>query len=202
MSKFPSGYFGSSKDDGFETSMGLLAKTADQDPDAWIRFVQLYYPLVMKWCRQSGLDSHEADNVTYEVLFKAVTKLKQFSKEKPDQMFRKWIRTITQRTLVSQSRQRIPAKGGHSCLINEVPFNEVMTDEELNRDTELLFCRAMDNVKRNTNPVHFQAFIEVVVNGRRPKDVASQLELTPNIVYQVKCRILNKLKSEFSNFFS
>ena len=201
MTSFSS-HSGSSGDDRFETSMGLLAKTAAQDPDAWERFVKLYYPLVAKWCRRSGLDSAESDCVTYDVLFQAVSKLNKFRKDEPGQMFRKWISTITRNTLVNYARQRVTPTGGSGAFFNQIAFEERDDEETTNSETEFLFRRALEIIKQNTNEKHYQAFVEVVVNGRKPKDVAKELGLNQNIVYQVKCRILQKLKAEFGGFFN
>ena len=191
-----------SVDERFQTSLGLLAGAAAQNPEAWSRFVKLYYPLVLRWCRQSGLDDAEADCVTYDVLLLAVSKLNKFRKDEPGQMFRKWIRTITRNTLVNYSRQRVAkAAGGSGRWFNEIAFDQQDDEESLRDDIAVLFQRALDIIKSNTNPKHYRAFVEVVVHERKPKEVAADLGLNPNVVYQVKCRILQKLKAEFASLF-
>src|SRR5713101_1428690 len=53
------------------TSRSLLAGVQADEPDAWERLVTLYAPLVLHWCRGSGLQGQDTADIFQEV-FRAV----------------------------------------------------------------------------------------------------------------------------------
>src|SRR5438552_4110060 len=60
------------------TSSSLLARVRAQDRAAWNRLVDLYGPLVYRWCRQLGLLSEDAEDVGQEVFVAVYRKVIDF----------------------------------------------------------------------------------------------------------------------------
>ncbi|MDP6719668.1 MAG: sigma-70 family RNA polymerase sigma factor, partial [Pirellulaceae bacterium] len=54
-------------------STTLLVRVQQMQPDAWARLVEVFGPIVYRWCRQSGLSGHDASDVVQEV-FASVTR--------------------------------------------------------------------------------------------------------------------------------
>src|SRR5687767_5931890 len=88
------------------TSLTLLEQIRNHDPRGWERFVELYGPLVYRWCRRAGLQEADVKDVGQEV-FAAVTRAIGGYQH---QCFRGWLRTITDRKVLDHVRRR--AVGG------------------------------------------------------------------------------------------
>ncbi len=52
-------------------STSLLEQVRADRPEAWERLVDLYSPLIYRWCRQAGMAEHDAADLLQEV-FSAV----------------------------------------------------------------------------------------------------------------------------------
>ena len=96
------------EDRGSATSPSLLARVqgAAPDPVAWRRFVDLYEPLIIGWCRAGGLQLVDAEDVCQEV-FKAVCgKIGQFEHGRNGGTLRGWLRRITANAVATWGRGR------------------------------------------------------------------------------------------------
>ena len=63
------------------TSRSLLDGARGRDPAAWERMVALYAPLVLYWCRQSGLRDDDAADVFQDVFHSVAVHLGTFRKD-------------------------------------------------------------------------------------------------------------------------
>jgi RNA polymerase sigma-70 factor (ECF subfamily) len=62
----------------------------------------------------------------------------------------------------------------------------------------MLYRRALELMQRDFEERSWQAFWRVVIEGQNPKEVAAQLQMTPNAVYLAKGRVLARLREEFA----
>src|ERR1700684_1671587 len=76
------------------TSRSLLGRIQADDPAAWGRLVDLYGPLVFRWCRRWDLPEQEIADVLQDVFQAVSTHIASFRKEKQGDTFRGWLRTI------------------------------------------------------------------------------------------------------------
>ena len=73
-------------------------------------------------------------------------------------------------------------------------------EEDGDDDTrKLIFFRIMQWVEANYSESQSIAFKRVVIDHRPAREVAEELKLTPNVVYQNKSRILAKIRSVFQD---
>src|SRR5262249_27276083 len=63
------------------TSLGLLERARSHDAAAWGRLVQLYAPLVDRWCRQASLQDADAADVRQEVFLAVARGLDEFRRD-------------------------------------------------------------------------------------------------------------------------
>ncbi len=63
------------------------------DPEAWCRLVHLYGPVIYVWSQRAGLQSHDASDVTQEVLHAVSSNIARFRRERPSDSFRGWLRS-------------------------------------------------------------------------------------------------------------
>src|SRR6516165_6411049 len=81
------------------------------DQVAWATFVAHYEPRIRGWCRQRGLQTADANDVTQDVLLRLTRALPKFSYD-ASRTFRGWLHLVTQHALADffADRKRRPAE--------------------------------------------------------------------------------------------
>jgi RNA polymerase sigma-70 factor (ECF subfamily) len=181
------------------TSRSLLARVRRNEPQAWERLVALYTPLVYYWCRK--LDVPHQDDVVQEVFNAVAGNMQRFRKERPQDTFRGWLRTIARSKVMDYYRRggREPKAAGGTAAqrrLAEVPADESIDDEEERQAHSELYQRALELIRSDFQQHTWQAFWRVVVDGQAPKDVAEELGMKPGTVRVAKCRVLQRLRQE------
>src|SRR4051795_4998932 len=91
---------------GFTTSRSLLEAIRDTANDrAWREFLALYEPMILAWCRRSGLGRSDAEEVCAEVLGKLVLVMRGFPYD-PHRKFRGWLKTVVTHAVADFWRHR------------------------------------------------------------------------------------------------
>ena len=100
------------------TSLTLLQRLLDNEPEAWGTMVQLYTPLLCYWCARGGVRGADAEDVVQEVLRVAASRLDTFRREREGDSFRAWLRGITRNMLLVHFRRasRQPQASGGSAV--------------------------------------------------------------------------------------
>jgi RNA polymerase sigma-70 factor (ECF subfamily) len=181
-----------------ETSLSLLERAGQKDPEAWRRLVNLYTGLIAYWCRRGGLSGEDVDDVVQEV-FKAVsTHLGNF--QRGAHSFRAWMRGITRHKILDhfQSRRNQPAPVGGSeayiWLQQVAESNSDLPDEE--DQLRALHHRGLELVRGEFEERTWQAFWRTVVDSQATQDVAKELGMSPGAVRVAKSRVLHRLREE------
>jgi RNA polymerase sigma-70 factor (ECF subfamily) len=187
------------------TSLTLLQRLRDNDPDAWRVMVGLYGPLVRHWCSRRGVRGADAEDVAQEVFGAAAAGLDRFRRERPGDSFRAWLRGITRNVLLDHFRRtaRQPqASGGTDAQlrINEVPQDDPSAeDEDPSSELDALRQRALELVCAQFEERTWQAFWLVAVEGQAPADVAARFGVSPNAIRLSKSRVLRRLREQFGD---
>ena len=180
-----------------DTSWSLLRSVQDGSPEGWRRIVDLYAPVVARWCRRSGLQAADVENVLQDVFLTVARHLPTFRGDRGSGRFRAWLSTIT-RTRLSDHHRRTerepPAVGGDEGRRLEdvaAPGEDEQVDPVF-RDLELR--RAIDRVRAEVAPPTWDAFWRTAVEGRSAEDAAGALGLSPGAVRLAKLRVLRRLR--------
>ncbi|MGH7136670.1 MAG: RNA polymerase sigma factor [Pirellulales bacterium] len=98
------------------TSATFIGRVQGDDPRAWDRLVKLYGPLIERWCRRWGLQSHDVADVLQEVFQSLAVHVREFRKQRTHDTFRGWLRVITRNKVLDHFRRlgREPAGVGGS----------------------------------------------------------------------------------------
>ncbi len=190
----------SSYDSDLDTSMGLLFRASANDPFAWEKIVRVYSQLVDYWCIKFGVRGHDLKDVRQEVFLRLSRSIARFQKRKDGGSFRGFLRTITRNFIFSEYRkQRAIGIGGPTAfkLIHQIPDDGEVTEAQLTQEKQILYQRVMELIARQFSPAHIRIFREYVVNQRPAVHIAEELNTTPNVVYQVRSRILNYIRTQF-----
>jgi len=150
------------------TSLTLLERAKANDEAAWQRLRSLYAPLVYYWCRKAGVPDRDIADVGQDVFLSVAQKLGGFRRDRPGDTFRGWLRTITCSRIADLRRRA-------------------------GREPQ-----ATGGSDAQRPDWYSTAFLRVVVEGHYPADVAADLGKRTSAVYNVKSRILRRLRVEFA----
>lgn len=185
-------------------SSTLLDRIRARRPDAWERLVDLYGPVVYRWCRQSGLGPEDAADVVQDVFAAVATHVGGFRRDRPGDSFGGWLRTITRNKIRDHYRRRRgtpQAQGGteaHEQLaqVGEPPEPSDPSAATDNGLDAWLSRRGLELVRAEFENRTWEAFRRTAVEGQSPAHVAEDLGMTVPAVYQAKSRVLRRLRQE------
>jgi RNA polymerase sigma-70 factor (ECF subfamily) len=186
------------------TSLSLLERARGKDPEAWRRLVQLFGPLVVYWCRRSGLDEHDSADLMQEVFRSVSGSIDRFQREKATDSFRGWLWGVTRNRLRDHFRKqvdRVAAVGGSDAQAQlvEIPDEEPPCEDLSSVASRGSLIRgALELVRGDYEDRSWQAFWRVAVDGQSPADVANEFGLTVFAVYQIKYRLTQRLRTELA----
>lgn len=190
------------------TSLTLLRRVEEDDPESWSRFTRLYGPIVYSWCRNMGLQPDDAEDVGQEVFRVVLSKLCTFEPgKKPSGAFRSWLWGITRletlRHLRSVKRQP-GGRGGtdHNMSLQRLE-QESQEPESIAGQTpqQVLLHSAIAILKLEFDPRTWQAFWDMAAKGRPAKDIGAELDMTAKAVRQAKFRVTKKLRELLEDDF-
>ena len=188
------------------TDEQLLTRLGDPaDRDAWLEFTSMYQPLVYRVGRRLGLQDADAQNLVQEVIHKIGMKISEADFSRPENGFRRWLKTVARNAALDVMRRVRPdtGRGGSSVqlALSEIPeslelTSDVLFQRELERQA---FRTAAKRIRAEFNDATWNSFWETMVNGRSCSDVAEQLGKTLGAVYTARCRVMQRLKEEVRN---
>ncbi len=188
------------------TSRSLLARVQADESDAWDRLVHLYAPLVLHWCRSSGLQHEDAADIFQEVFQSVLKYVGKFRKENTKDTFRGWLRRITQNKVRDHFRKLgrdARGEGGSTALTWFAQLPEPSNiEDDLTPDDEGergLFARALEMIRGEFEERTWAAFWRTTVEGQAPKDVGLSLSMSPGAVRVAKSRVLHRLREELGD---
>jgi RNA polymerase sigma-70 factor (ECF subfamily) len=178
------------------TSSTLLEKLrCPTDQQAWVRFVELYTPLLYSWACRVRLPSHDAADLVQEVLTALVRKLPEFRYDS-GKSFRGWLRTLTHNKWREVRRRQAVVEEADEAGLDNLPApdsDEVFEEQEYRRH---LVSRALKLMQAEFQPGVWRACWECVVSGKPAAQVAAELGSTRDAVYAAKSRVLRRLREE------
>jgi len=187
------------------TSTDLLTLVRRRNHDAWLRFVNLYGPLVYGWCRRAGLRPADSGDVTQEVFTKVFTAIAEFRHDRPGDTLRGWLRVICRNKLHDYYRQRanVPAASGGSAALARLAEIDAGEDDPSTVITEryALVRRAAELVRDEFEGRTWQAFWLMAVERLTAAEVAEKLGMTAGAVRQAKYMVLHRLREQLSGDF-
>lgn len=184
----------------YRTSLTLLSKIKNSDPDAWVRFVRLYGPLVYSWVRANGLQPADAADVVQEVFGVVQQKIDVFAPKPHSGAFRSWLWGIAR--LCTLDHFRNAKKQGHfgNVDLNSIA-HQAEEPESVGGETPraILISTAIRIVKSESESNTWDAFWRMAVNGQSATEIAADLGTNAKAVRQAKFRITQKLRMLLSD---
>ena len=177
--------------------------------DAWREFYKEYWAVILAYARKLGLNRHQADEVLQETMVALMRILPDFRYDRQKGKFRNFLLTIVHRKSLAALRR---AKGvpdvsldsedpwGREALHDILPAAASRADETEaeHRWREAVMEDAMARLAANPalGDGTYEAFRAYVIEGRPAPEVAAAHGLRENALYQIKSRLLRRLRAD------
>jgi RNA polymerase sigma-70 factor (ECF subfamily) len=187
------------------TRSSLLVRLKDwHDESSWREFDHMYRPLIRNFALKQGLSESEAQDVVQETLLAVAKAIPDFCYDPARSTFKNWLLTVTRHRIADHFRKPqmlkgqlvLPDQTGCTPAVERVPDPtghtlEADWDEEWKRHCVAL---ALDRLKSQVKPKHFQMFYLLVLKEQPAASVAKALGVSRPMVYVAKHRVLPLFK--------
>jgi RNA polymerase sigma-70 factor (ECF subfamily) len=188
---------------GPATPSSLLQRIGEGAPGAYARLVNLYAPVVARWCRRAGLPAADVDDVLQEVFRAVVRTVADFRRDRASGSFHAWLFTITRNKIRDLQRRqgREPAAVGGSDFQRRLEQESAVEDDASTgsgdaTDPQSLLRRCLDLVRVEFEEKTWQAFWRAVIDEQETSEIARDLGMSANAVRLAKSRVLRRLRLE------
>lgn len=182
------------------TSESLLIRLRDaQDTRAWELFVELYTPLVYRYCRRRGLQESDSQDATQEVLFRFSRAIRSFEYDPGKGRFRAWLGKMTHHIIsLMQTKNarpgRAPGQGADEpFLFTEQGGEDPVWIDEFDRQ---ILQAAMTRIHGEFDLDTWRTFELTWVSDVPALEASTQLGKPAAWIYKAKFRVLKRLKEE------
>lgn len=157
-----------------------------------------YQPRVIAWCRDKGLNTADCEDASQTVFMKMIKGIHRFARTNRNQSLGAWLRRVAHRTTTDIHRERGRKKIEYWADVEMALAAHQDHETSISSSSSFAWSyrvnHAIEKVKRECESRTWQAFEEVVINGRQPNDVAADLGVERNVVYLAKSRTLQRLR--------
>ena len=194
-------------DELLPTRRSLIERLRDLgDQPSWREFFDIYWKLIYGAAIRAGLSDQEAEDVVQETVIGVARKMESFRYDPSVCSFKGWLMHVTRCRIADQFRRRrpqnVPLAAPRADTTAETTLNlhdpaadvlEGIWNEEWQKN---LVDVAMDRVRRQANPEHYQIFHLHAVKGLAVRDVAKLTGASLPKVYVTYHRIAKLVKAE------
>ncbi len=192
------------KSSGSSGGLSLAERLRDGSPAAWRDLVELYGPLLDRWCRMAGVPHDAVADIAQEVFLAAFRGLDRFDSQRQGATFRGWLWTIARSRIVEFYRgqggkQR--AAGGSTAqihlqsIIDPIPLDDPTQPDHASG----LMHRALQQIRGEFTTSTWDFFWRATVLGHPTDLIASENDVTPAAIRQAKSRVLRRLRKQLGD---
>lgn len=164
---------------------------------AWSEFDRRYRPILVGFLRRMGLDENDAGDVAQDTLICFVQDYRQNKYDRQSGRLRSWLIGIARcrladRRRVERRRREMRGVSAIADLPGEAEAESIWEAEE----RRFIFEQAIGELRSTSrfNERTLEAFERVVLRHEPIETVSTQLELTPQEIYNAKNRVVERLR--------
>ena len=173
------------------------------DPGIWEKIVKRYSRLIDYWGLKYGVPHSELDNLRQEVFTRLSRSMARFQPHHGERSFLAFLKTITRNQIVSEVRKKAPQircrVTAYETLASIPHKSASAVQAGVSEEKAALYKQVMALISKNYSTQHVFIFTEYVIQQRQPADIAKELGISTNVIYQVRSRILNYLRLRFGD---
>lgn len=184
------------------TSRSLLDLARGGNQTAWEQLVGIYQPLIANWLRRHSIPAQDAADVAQEIMAIMIKEIPKFEHSGRTGAFRRWLRNVTAnrvRQFWRDGRIRPKATGDSDfrLMLNELedPNSEMTKRWNEQHDIHVL-QQITALIEEEFTDKSMQIFRRHVVSQAPANEVAEEFGITVAGVYQVKSRVMRRLRQE------
>lgn len=172
-----------------------------RDPErsegAWRQFVDLYGPLVYRFCRKQRLQDADAADVTQAIFLSLSRAFPQFQYDPSLGSFRSFLGAVAANAVRSHYRRtrRREIREGDGEPVDVAELGQ-MAEEWTEEFEAYVLAEALRRVRREFDQETWGAFEAVWSEHCAPSEVARRMQREPRWVYQAKYLVLKRLEAE------
>ena len=186
------------------TDSRLLGRLRNwDDHESWGDFYRTYRKLIYGFARQQGLGAQEAEDVVQETLLSVAKALHTFRYDANRSSFRHWLWRLTRNRAIDHVRKRpreLPLSHRADPGTKRTGTAERIEDPHSlppNEHCQALWearvlQAALERLKRQVRPRHYQVFDLLVLQQQSPSRVAEALGIPVAQVYLARHRVKRK----------
>ncbi|MBI3987780.1 MAG: sigma-70 family RNA polymerase sigma factor [Lentisphaerae bacterium] len=192
------------------TRQSLLERMRDASATrAWEEFYELYWGVIVRYAQKQGLNEASAHEVLQETMVTLIRVLPAFRYDRRRGQFRNFLLTIVHRRALSELRR---IRRRHEVSLDtpagedEEPLIERLAEERVPAPSDIMEARWRESLReealrrvRDDPRVQgrtFEVFRAYAIDGLPAEEVAARFGVKENAVYQIKDRVLKRLRQE------
>lgn len=191
----------------------LIEQAKANDPTAWELLYELYSPLIGRCARSNGVSCpHERENVVQDVFTKLIKVIDSYKDLEGRGSFPAWLSTITRNHVLTKRNGELATVGGSSWQkrIDEIPHPK---DSVSQFNSDSVWERQQKRIEQKSQFVSkiFEWIDEryktkernrailrgLLVEGKTAHEVAQEHNVTTNVIYQIKSRMVAQIREMF-----
>lgn len=195
------------------TSSSLLNDCRDGKEEAWRRFQFLYQKLIQYWICNKRVPPSDRDDLYQDIQVSLVRSIKTFEKKK-NSKFRSWLHTVVNSRIMDyyNNSQKKPMcvdfaelerQISASSLCNpstNISVSDEMTERDIdNIERELVYAQLRHILADLYTQIQIDSFFLTVSGGLTSAQAAQKLGISPELVRQNKCRIVQRIKTDYKD---
>ncbi len=181
----------------------FICNASPHEPLDWEAIVNQYSRLIEYWCLTYGVPRSDLENFRQEVFIRLAGSIDRFEPRFGKASFQAFLKTITRNLVYSAYRKADPCTESASIpieVLSSLPQNRRPDGPaKLTAETAALHDEVCRLLNDNFSKQHVFIFTEYVVHQRKPADIADQLDISTNTIYQVRSRIMNFLRIQLGD---
>ena len=181
------------------THQSLLQRlAAGGDSGAWLEFTTRYRDLLVGFARRRGLQEADTDDLLQDLWLQLSRQLPEFRYDRDRGRFRGFLKTVAMRAIGKRLRRRDPEPIGPETA--DADAADPAADDAWEAEWRQHHLRsAMACIQREFRATDVRVFTELTQQKRAPADLAAELGVSPAAIYQIKSRILARLRTCIAN---
>ena len=183
-----------------QTRHSLILRLKDRSDDAWEEFVGIYERALQRYCISRGLQEADASDVTQEVLSAVERRIDTWKNDPSKGSFRGWLFRVARNVAVDKLLElsKKVSASGDTRVVKALAEHPESTEQQLSA-FRLEYRRALLNwaaeqVRPDFNAKTWQAFWLTAIDGKKPDEVAREINMSVGGVYTSKCRVVARIK--------
>lgn len=178
----------------------LIRLRNSEDQASWKEFVDLYTPLIYRYCQKREITHSDAADISQNVMRKVAGALQNFQYDPEKGKFKAWLFTTVRHSIIDfyrlKARQPIAESTARLIQLMDCSPNQNECDTWEQDYQRQMLAWAMEKIKPEFSQRIWGVFENTALKGQRSVDVAKEVGMSENAIAVAKHRVSKRLKEK------